>query len=65
MAEMSETKMGRPPKPPGTTGLKVSLYLSAEGAAALRELDPGWAKDWKSALVSRLLVEEAERRRKR
>lgn len=58
------TKMGRPPKPPGTTGRKFACYLSAEAVKALAELQPPGASDWKSALVSRLLVEEAERRRR-
>ncbi len=50
--------MGRPPKPPGTTGKRVNLYLSAEALEALRLL----AKDGEqSALVSRLLVEERAR----
>lgn len=64
MPAMTERKMGRPPKPPGTTGAKFSCYLSAEAVKALAELDPGGAKDWKSALVSALLVAEAERRRR-
>ncbi len=59
-AERQRAKMGRPPKPPGTTGKRVNLYLSAEASEALEEMTkPGE----RSALVSRLLVEERERRR--
>lgn len=55
---MTKPKIGRPPKPESERGRKVLLYLSAEALAALEAL----AKDGeRSALVSRLLVEERRR----
>lgn len=64
MLEMTERKKPGPaPLPPEEKGKRVNLYLSRDAMLALVALDPGGAKDWKSALVSRLLVAEAERRR--
>ena len=65
MLEMTERKKPGPdPLPENEKGKRMNFYLSREAMQALAELDPGGAKDWKSALVSALLVAEVERRRK-
>ncbi len=56
-------RMGRPPLPEGERGKRVDLYLTAEAQAALAEL-LGPDMRGRSALVSRLLVEEAKRNRR-
>lgn len=63
MLEMTERKKPGPaPLPPEAKGKRVNLYLSPEAMAALAALEPP-PNGNASRLVSRLLVEEAERRR--